>query len=136
MRRIKYEVGHAISGYTSDQPPAYYTNLKHARAAAVAEVRDYLEAEEAYDDNGKRYPVGHDNHITVTKEGPYKWRLTRPMGWSRYVYVADVDDDLFFDADGEVWQRTTTRHLNLLATDPAVPTVGVTVTWEHVSQDW
>lgn len=122
MRRIKYEVGHAISGYTSDNPPAYFINLRQARAYAVEEVDQYLESEDAFDGNGKRYRPGHDNHITVTKEGPHKWRLTRPMGWSRYVYVADVDEALYFDADGEVWERKEDGEGD--------------ITWEHVNLDW
>jgi len=109
MTHIRYEVGHAISGYLPDNAPAYYTNLKTARAAAVEEVRDYLEALGAYDDNGKRYPAGHENHVSVSKEGPYKWRLTRPMGWSRYVYLCDVpEDNLYFDSLGDVYAKETT----------------------------
>jgi hypothetical protein len=123
MRRIKYEVGHAISGYLPDNSPAYFTNLKHARAAAVEEVREYLDALGAYDDKGKRYPVGHEDHVSVTKEGPYKWRLNFGMGGSRYVYVDDVaNDGLYFDDDGEVWSRIVTPE-NV-------------VTWEHVSLDF
>jgi hypothetical protein len=122
MRRIKYEVGHAISGYLPDNAPVYFTNLRHARAAAVEEVREYLEALGAYDDEGDRYPSGHDNHVSVSKEGPYKWRLNFGYGGSRYVYVSDVDESLYFDAEGEVWERKESP-------DGAV-------TWEYVAQDW
>ena len=124
MRRIKYEVGHAISGYTPDSSPMYFTNLKAARAAAVEEVREYLEALGAYDDHGKRYPVGHPDHVSVSKEGDYKWRLSFGTGGSRYVYVDTVDevDGLYFDDDGEVWSRIVTPE--------------DVVTWEHVNLDW
>lgn len=108
MRRIRYEMGHAISGYPSDSSPAYFTNLKAARAAAVEEVGEYLEALGAYDDHGKRYPVGHENHVSVTKEGPYKWRLSFGIAAGRYVYVADVDEALYFDDLGDVYAKETT----------------------------
>jgi len=108
MRRIRYEMGHAISGYMSDSSPAYFTNLKAARAAAVEEVGEYLEALGAYDDDGKRYPVGHEHHVSVTKEGPYKWRLSFGMGGSRYVYVDTVDEALYFDDLGDVYAKETT----------------------------
>ena len=108
MSRIKYEVGHAISGYLPDTAPAYYTNLKAARSAAVYEVKEYLEALGAYDDNGNRYPVGHDHHVSVSKEGPYKWRLNFGMGGSRYVYVDQVDEDLYFDSLGDVYEKLAT----------------------------
>ena len=122
MRRIKYEMGHAIGGYLPDSAPSYFTNLKHARAAAVEEVGEYLEALGAYDDDGNRYPVGHDNHVSVSKEGDYKWRLSFGSGGSRYVYVDDVDEALYFDDQGEVWERQEDDEGD--------------VTWEHVSLDW
>lgn len=108
MSRIRYEVGHAISGYLPDNAPAYFTNLKAARAAAVEELRDYLEALGAYDDHGKRYPLRHENHVGVSKEGPYKWRLNFGMGGSRYVYVDTVDEALYFDDLGDVYAKVTT----------------------------
>jgi hypothetical protein len=122
MRRIKYEEGHAIGGYFPDSAPAYFTNKRHARSAALEDVREYLEALGAYDDKGNRYPVGHDDHVSVSKEGDYKWRLTFGHGGSRYVYVDTVDEDLWFDAEGDVYERKE-------GDDGAV-------TWEYVSQDW
>jgi hypothetical protein len=123
MRPIRYEVGHAISGYLPDNSPMYFTNLKAARAAAVQEVNEYLDALGAYDDKGRRYPVGHDDHVSVTKEGEYKWRITFGMGGSRYVYVDDVrNDGLYFDDDGEVWSRIESPEGE--------------VKWEHVNLDF
>lgn len=122
MRPIRYEMGHAISGYLPDSSPSYFTNLKAARAAAVEEVGEYLEALGAYDDHGNRYPVGHENHVSVSKEGPYKWRLSFGYGGSRYVYVDDVrNEGLYFDDNGEVWARIVTPE--------------DAVIWEHVSLD-
>lgn len=123
MRRIRYEVGHAIGGYGPDSAPSYFTNLRAARKAALEEVSDYLEALGAYADDGTRYPPGHESRVDVSKEGPYKWRLTFGMGGSRYVYVDDVSrDGLHFDDQGEVWSR-------IVSPEDAV-------IWEHVSLDW
>lgn len=121
MRRIKYAMGSGISGYPTEND-CYFTNLKAARAAAAEEVEQYLEALGAYDANGKRWRPGHDNHISLSKEGPYKWRLDGGQGLSRYVVVWDVEESLYFDEDGDVYERKEDAEGK--------------VTWEFVPQDY
>ena len=105
MRRIRYMVGHAMTGGGPDNY-AYFTNLRAARAYAWEEVGQHLEAYGAYDDNGKRYPVGHPRYVALTREeGGYKYRLSFGMGGGTYIVITQPDDDLYFDDNGDVFAK-------------------------------